>query len=94
MSGALSTADWITEAITKCLNPSCTQQQIVPLANFGTVHFSLCFFEDNNPITTDPATLKMVMVDENHINPVKAQPSDFLTYQDISFDVNWVSSGP
>ena len=87
MKGALSSADWIAEAITN-------NGKVQPLTNFGTVHFSLCFFEYNNPITTDPVTFKEVMVDQNDITTVKAQPSNFLDYQDISFDVTWKSSGP
>ncbi len=87
MNGALSSADWIAEAVTN-------NGKIQPLTNFGTVEFSLCFFEDNNPITTDPTTLKELMVDQNGTNTVKAQSSDFLDYGDISFDVTWKSAGP
>ena len=84
-AGPLSSAEWVAEAPSTCTGTSCS---VLPLANFGTVDFTLCSALGNGVSGTINssgwAADVITMVRSN--GTVLAQPSD-VTVDGASFNV-------
>ena len=84
-SGPLTSAEWVAEAPSACTGSSCS---VLPLANFGTVDFTLCSAVGNGASATINSSgwsedvITMVRSD----GTVLAQPSD-VTVDGASFNV-------